>query len=295
MPPDVTTSTSYFLHYPRLVVTNNSVEVLSGTLRTLDLETFERLDSDWARPSYFERTRPVFWIRSGDIRPTVTDENVDTEDDGFDATREAGMLIYNALLAVTACLYPDPRLSVEYTLHGEAVSRRLGVFERTWLLNSGGLEPVTNENLHSIASLAEEWHRHGFRYNDLVFSPLRGLASLASTFMEPALGMLPLIVSLEGFLLPAKVQGIARQMAAVIKHLLGDTVPDDIEEFMRAVYHARSRVVHGEEIPSEETSAICDRLQRLTSVVVIAAAREMMNRQLESHNFDVLRKEWMPS
>jgi hypothetical protein len=296
MTPHETTTSSYFLHYPRLV-TDHSVEVLNGTLRTLDFETFKKLDDDWARQSYFEQTQPVFWIRTGDddARVTAPESGPEIEEDPFAATRDDAMLIYNALLAVTGQLYPDPRLSMEYFLHGEgAWRRRVGPFERTWLLNGGGLDPTAEEDLHSIAALAEDWHKHGFRHDDLVFSPLRGLASLASTFMDAALGMLPLIVSLEGFLLPAKVDGIARHMAAVIKHLLADTAPVDLDEFMRAVYRARSSVVHGEQIPGEEISEICYRLQQLTGAVVIAAAGEMMKRQLDSQKFDTLRKEWIP-
>jgi hypothetical protein len=295
MTPQETTPETYFLHYPRLV-TDSSVEVLNGTLRTLDFETFEKLEDDWARKSYFESTKPVFWIRKGDdvARVTETESGPEMDDDALDATRDDAMLIYNALLAVTGQLYPDPRLSMEYFLHGQAVSRRVGPFERTWLLNGGGLEPTSQETLRSAANLAEAWHQHGLRHTDVVFSPLRGLASLASTFMNPALGMLPLVVSLEGFLLPARVEGIARRMAEVIKHLLADTTPDDIEEFMRAVYRARSSVVHGGEIPREEISEICLRLQQLTGAVVIAAAGEMIKRQLDPQKFETLRKEWLP-
>ena len=286
---------SYFLHYPRLV-TDSSVEVLNGTLRTLDFETFEKLEDDWAKKSYFEATKPVFWIRTGDdvARVTETESGPEMEDNALDATRDDALLIYNALLAVTGQLYPDPRLSMEYFTHGPAVSRRVGPFERTWLLNGGGLEPTTEEDLRAVAALADEWHSHAFRHDDVVFSPLRGLASLASTFMTPALGMLPLIVSLEGFLLPAKVEGIAGHMANVIKHLLADKTPDDIDQFMRAVYRARSAVVHGGEIPSEELSEICQRVQRLTGAVVIAAAGELMKRKLDAKEFDTLRKEWLP-
>lgn len=295
MSPHQTTTSSYFLHYPRLV-TDCSIEVLNGTLRTLDFETFEKLEDDWARQRYFERTKPVFWIRTGDdvARVTVTQTGQEMDEDALDGTREQGLLIYNALLAVTGQLYPDPRLSMEYFLYGEQYSRRVGPFERTWLLNGGGFEPVTEENLRAVAALAEAWHKHGFHSNDFVFSPLRGLASLASTFMTPALGMLPLVVSLEGFLLPVKVEGIARHMSAAIKHLLADAAPADVEEFMRAVYRARSAVVHGEEIPREEVARICGRLEQLTGAVVIAAAAEMMKRQLNSQAFDTLRKEWLP-
>lgn len=271
------------------------MEVLSGTLKRLDFETFANLDRDWARQTYFERTQPVFWIRTGDdiVRPAATDGVVEA-DDGLAHLRDDAMLIYNALLAITGQLYPDPRLSVEY-LSGGGVSRRIGVFERTWLLNGGGFTPRTDEDLRAVASLAESWHKHGFRHNDLLFSPLRGLASLAATFADPALGMLPLIVSLEGFLIPVNVKGIARHMTAALKHVLGDTTPDDIEEFIRAVYSARSSLIHGRQIPGEETAGICDRLQQLTGAVVIAAAGEMMKRQLEPNTFDLLRKEWMPS
>lgn len=287
----------YLLHYPRLVLSNTSIEVLGGTLKTLDFATFEELDRDWARETYFERTRPAFWIRAGDPSDAgATADPADAnDDDDFAPTRRTAMLIYNALLAVTGGLYPDPRLSMEYHSYDQGVSRRVGPFERTWLLNGGGLDPITDEELGSIGVLAEKWHEHGFRYDDFVFSPLRGLASLASTFINPVLGMLPLIVSLEGFLIPGRVKGIAQHMAVVIKHLLGEAVPEDIEEFIRAVYKARSRVVHGEQIPGEKISEICDRLQRLTGAVVIAAAREMMDRKLDSQNFDTLRKEWMPS
>jgi hypothetical protein len=291
MTPDDASLESYFLHYPR-VVTEHSVAVLNGTLRTLDFETFEKLDRDWARKNYFEQTQPVFWIRTGDLpRGTETDGAKQIQD-VFAAKREDGMLIYNALLAVTSSPYPDPRLSVQYLLKGEGVSRLVGVFERTWLLNRRALAPLADEQLRAIATLAEEWQQHGFRYDDVVFSPLRGLASLASTFTERALGMLPLIVSLEGFLLPLNVTGIAAHMATVIKRLLGNAAPDDIDTFMRAVYDARSKVVHGEEIPDEETAKIFDQLLRLTSAVVIAATREMMQRQLASDDFDLLRKEW---
>src|SRR5688572_4277567 len=287
----------YLLHYPRLVLSDTSIEVLGGTLKTLDFATFEELDRDWARETYFERTRPAFWIIDGDPSDAgATADPADAnDDDDFAPTRRTAMLIYNALLAVTGGLYPDPRLSMEYHSYGQGVSRRVGPFERTWLLNGGGLEPITDEELGSLGVLAEKWHEHGFRYDDFVFSPLRGLASLASTFINPVLGMLPLIVSLEGFLIPGRVKGIAQHMAVVIKHLLGEAVPEDIEEFIRAVYKARSRVVHGEQIPVEKISEICDRLQQLTGAVVIAAAREMMNRKLDSQNFDTLRKEWMPS
>lgn len=292
-PPETTTKT-FFLHYPRLV-TDGSVEVLNGTLRTLDFATFEKLEDDWARKSYFESTKPVFWIRTGDDLARMTEtENGSEDENALDATRDDAMLIYNALLTVTGQLYPDPRLSMEYFLHGEAVSRRVGPFERTWLLNGGGLEPTTDETLRLVADLADAWRQHGFRHDDVVFSPLRGLASLASTFMNPALGMLPLVVSLEGYLLPAKVEGIARHMADVVKHLLAEATPGDIEEFMRAVYRARSSVVHGGEVPREEILEICIRLQELTGTVVIAAAGQMMKRQFDSQKFDTLRKEWLP-
>jgi|GEM_PF-5979697 len=295
MTPHETTTKSFFLHFPRLV-TDSSVAVLNGTLRTLDFETFEKLEDDWARKSYFEETKPVFWIRTGDdiARVTVTESGPEMDENALDGTRDDAMLVYNALLAVTGQLYPDPRLSMEYFLHGQSVSRRVGPFERTWLLNGGGLEPTSQETLRPVAALAEAWHQHDFRHTDVVFSPLRGLASLASTFMDPALGMLPLVVSLEGFLLPTKVDGIARHMADVIKHLLADAAPDDIDEFMRAVYRARSSVVHGGEMPREEISEICLHLQQLTGAVVIAAAGEMMKRQLDSQKFDTLRKEWLP-
>jgi len=294
MTPHDPVTASFFLHYPRLV-TDGSVEVLNGALRTLDFETFEKLDRDWARQRYFEETRPVFWIRPDDFTASTETKAANSINDGFAVMSADGMLIYNALLAVTSRLYPDPGLSVQYRLDGGGVSRRLGAFDRTWLLNSGGLDPVTDEELRSIATLAEDWRRHGFRHDDLVFSPLRGLASLASTFSEPALGMLPLIVSLEGFLLPTKVTGIAVNMGRAIKQLLGAAAPRDVEEFMRAVYHARSAMVHGEEIQDEVTATIRERLRELTSAVVLAAAREMMKRQLASKDFEVLRKEWRSS
>jgi hypothetical protein len=291
MTPQDPATASFFLHYPRLV-TDGSVEVLNGTLRTLDFETFLTLEDDWARESYFKRTRPVFWIRTGEevgrLHTTASD------DDPFAATRDDAMLIYNGLLAVTGELYPDPRLSMEYVLSGTgAWSRRVGSFERTWLLNGGGLEPTPQEVLDSVAALAKDWHSYGFRHDDVVFSPLRGLASVASTFMEMALGMLPLIVSLEGFLLYKKVDGIAQHMAQAIKHLLGDAVPVDIEDFMRGVYKVRSELIHDAEIPSEDIAAICGALRQLTGSVVIAAAEQMMQRQIPSEKFDELRQEWL--
>lgn len=284
---------SYFLHYPRLV-TESSVEVLNGTLRTLDFETFEKLEDDWARKSYFEATKPVFWIRTGDDVGRVTSTESGGEEDPFAPARADAMLIYNALLAVTGELYPDPRLSMEYFRSDDAWQRRVGPFERTWLLNGRGFEPISEETLLSVAALAENWHEHGFRFDDRVFSPLRGLASLASTFMSPALGMLPLIVSLEGFLLPAKVEGIARHMAAVIKQLLPDSASEDIADFMRDVYEIRSELLHGRTFPAEDISVISGTLQQLTGSVVIAAAGEMMKRTLAPQDFDALQKEWLP-
>src|SRR5687767_13763988 len=109
------------------------------------------------------------------------------------------------------------------------------------------------------------------------------------------MGQAPPIVPAGGFPNPGPVKGLPQQMAVVDQHLLGEAVPEDIEEFIRAVYKARSRVVHGEQIPGEKISEICDRLQQLKGAVVIAAAREMMDRKLDSQNFDTLRKEWMPS
>ena len=284
---------SYFLHYPRLV-TESSVEVLNGTLRTLDFETFETLEDDWAKQSYFEATKPVFWIRTGDdVGRATTAESGDSAEDPFAPARADAMLIYNALLAVTGELYPDPRLSMEYFRNDDAWRRRIGPFERTWLLNARGLEPTAEETLLSVAALAEDWHEHGFRYDDRVFSPLRGLASLASTFMSPALGMLPLIVSLEGFLLPTKVEGIARSMADAIRRLLADSASEDIAGFMRDVYQIRSELLHGRTFPAEDLSAICGALQQLTGSVVIAAAGEMMKRPTELPDFEALQKEWL--
>lgn len=268
-----------YVHFPRLVLPDTSVAVLGGTLQMPGFAKFESLDPDWARQSYYERTQPAFWVIEGIAEPA--------------AALQEGMLIFNALLGVTGDLYPDPRLSMTYTVHGATTARRVGAYDRTWLLNGEGFQPIARDNLDRLAALAQEWHAYGFRYDHPVFSPLRGLASMASTFLDPGSGVLPLVASLEGFLIPARTQGIARKMAAVIRGLLREATPEPIDDIMRAVYRVRSSVVHGERVPSPDAGAVCGTLQILTGQIVVAAAREMARLKLDPQDLEGLRKTWI--
>lgn len=287
-----------YLHYPRLVVADASVEVLGETIRSLSFREFERLDGDWARQSKFEGTQPVFWVRSESRVHAKAAVPALADDGRYELVYRDGLLIYNALLVVTGRPYPDPRLSMLYIAESlpddqmRHIWRWAGVFDRTWLLNRGGLNPETPRRLNSIRALVGEWETYGMKYDDPVFSPLRALASFSANSDVPIFGLLALVISLEGFLVPEDVKGIGEQIAKRVRQLLEGTAPPEIDEFMRQVYRARSRILHGEMVTEEEASRLCRRLFSLTARIVGAAASQIIRCGLRSDDLDGLRRGW---
>jgi len=212
-------ATEYF-HFPRVVIPNHGRALLGGRLRTLSREEFTRLDQDYST-NYFSQENATVW-------EFMHDTDVDTTDSlGEDEPLRTAMLLYNALLAVTAGEFPDPRLSIRYTVVGESCTRTIGIFDRTTILDRKRGTRVSAKDLKSVAAQAESWQAHGLKHSDLVFAPLRGLSATATTTGDTVF-QVAVVVALEGWLLPKPIRGIAHAMAERARALLGDAAPDDL-------------------------------------------------------------------
>ncbi len=114
---------TYFLHYPKLVVPTQGIDLLGGRLEQFGFADFKSLDRDWAHDFMFRKTKPAIWRRvlsDSELPPMIDTANTseldpdDGNDIGWDYIDGLGTLIYYALLIEVGELYPYPRMSVRY-------------------------------------------------------------------------------------------------------------------------------------------------------------------------------------
>ncbi|MCE9583381.1 MAG: hypothetical protein K8T20_12920 [Planctomycetes bacterium] len=290
-------SVEAFFHFPTLVVPERGVEVLGGMLERFQFEDFEAMDPDWARASYFERTMPSVWRCSC---PGELDLNDDASVDlcvnsatrPWDMLESTATLIYFALLVEGPRALPDPRLSVSYARDGKLTRRRIGVYERTFLLNGVRDDVLGEAQLASVAARVAAWAGGKLSPRAKVFGPLRGLALLASGAVQPLLGVAPLIVSLEGYLLGCKIAGgIPAALGRRLRALLGDSAPEDLDRNVSRLYAWRSEIVHGREITDPNLFDLLQWLCRLTRVVVERGAQRALHARSDGNDLGLVRPE----
>lgn len=261
---------AYFAHFPLLVVTE-PCDALGGVFIPLPHEHFKTLDRDWAAKAYFERTRVVVWKKSVSLhayplfdtdkllsdRPNATPEELKNELIESILKRENLLkpiwnscqadvrLLYAGILVQTLEPYPDPLCSASYLKHEEDISRRFGIRERTSLINGVMGPEIPKGIISSVGALASAWKTAGLTWEDQAFSLLRALAFVFTHDIPIHLSALPIVVALEGLLLPIKTRGIANAITRAARDLLGPTAPADLNSLISDIYDWRSDIIHG--------------------------------------------------
>ena len=165
-----------------------------------------------------------------------------------------------------------------------------GPYGRTYLLNGRRLKPLDDDQVAAIGDCAAKWSQYGLSPGTKVFGPLRGLSVLASGTLRPVIGVAPLIVSLEGYLLGKKVTGgIAAALARRIRRVLGQSSPEGLEEMVRRLYAWRSDIIHGRTISVESLGELIDWLCWLTRIVVRCGVQRVLEQRSDGNDLLVVR------
>ncbi len=267
---------TFYMHFPLLHI-NTEYQLLGGILAPFLFSEFEKLDRDWATSNYFNRSYPTVW-------------KINSIENNMNKCTELGMLIYNAILATTGHKYPNPLNSMIYYYSPPNVHRRCGCYDRTYLLNGNHLDILSNDELMRIKELSEKWAGYGLTHEDAVFLPLKALSLTASGSLSPILAALPIVVSLEGYLLEDETKGISKELAKSARFILGDSYPLDIEQLFRVFYAWRSEIIHGR-FPSERYTKHYASLQRIVADIVIKSIDLFMYNGLNGDNITDFRKQ----
>lgn len=283
--------TTYYVHYPKLVVPPEGVDVLGGRFEPFKFEDFKRLDPDWAHRPFFESTQPTIWRRRfSDGEPSSQGDFLEAEQ--WRRVQDLSLLIYYALLVQVPVLLPDPRMSISYSRSGEAVSRRIGPYERTLILNGQRTKRIEAAELVAVAATAEKWANGQLLPRLKVFGPLRCLSLLGSETLSPVLGVTPLVVSLEGYLLGRKVEGgIAAALSREIRSLLGAAAPETLDHDVRRIYAWRSDVLHGRKISDSNLEELFWRLWSLTTAIVRYALQRFLEQESGGDELTAIRSQ----
>jgi hypothetical protein len=298
--------TTFFIHYPRLTVPAEGIDILGGRLEAFRFEDFERLDQDWAHQSSFQLTEPTIWRRAfsrdapsipeGMSEPALVAtlkalSNPHAFSEGpWKQACDLSLLIYYAFLTNIPMFLPDPRLSMAYSREGALVSRRIGPYERTFLLDRTILRRVEKDELMAVAAMANQWHTGNLIPSAKVFGPLRCLSLLGSNALKPVFGVAPLVVSLEGYLLGRKVDGgIANAICRQIRNLVGNAAPQTLDDDVRRIYAWRSDILHGRKIADSNLEELFWRLWTLTGTVVRHAIQQVLDKASNGNDVAVFR------
>jgi hypothetical protein len=252
----------YSVHLPYLRLEEPSIRALGGVIAPMDFSVFERLDPYWATKNYYNNTSPVFWAIS--VKEAAQQDYVSW-------VRPKAMLLYYALLAVTKTNYPSPLLSAGYSYQDGAVTRNFGIYDRTLMLNQVSLPALNAAEMSEVVGLATSWDAAKLHYRDEVFYMLEVFSTQTLVPGFEIVSVLPLLVSLEGFLLPSKVPGIATELHRRILKLLGDKAPE--KKLIKDIYTWRSNVIHGIHERSMDYATIYQELLQLCADIVLAGAQ----------------------
>lgn len=288
--------TGAFVHFPRLFVEGSVASESVGCIAPLPFDLFEELDDDWAKETYFSRTRVSGWFAPTSMFVTpsksISMELLPRKDmDGlWDKVVEAAMLVYFAILLRSDRRLPDPRLSIRYIYSGGAVTRQIGLFERTLLLNGDHDAVVTSDIASGAIRSVEVWLQRTITTRNEIFLPLKALAAFYSCEASPVLEILPLIVTIEAYLVGKATKGIAKEISRRLQALLGDACPQDIKSRINKVYSLRSDLLHGRFDDLDQYATEVQFLESLTRSIVDAAMNWVMINGASGNSMDALRK-----
>jgi hypothetical protein len=251
----------FFAHLPG-VAFDGTIAYLNGQIGQIPFKKFEDIESDWAHESRFTANKPVFW--SGQLTAMLGD--------AIAPVSESAMLFFLALIAHTGRIAPDPRLSMIYLHNAKsgATRRSVGACHRNLILHGNALPPFGAAELVAAAEIATGWSNYGLDSDNAVFRPLVILGSSAFSEPHPIIGLLPLMITLEGLLVGRPVTGVASHMASTIRMFCAADLRDDPTAVLRKAYEYRSRLIHGRRITNvKDASAVFASIRALAGAVII--------------------------
>jgi hypothetical protein len=253
----------FFAHLPGVAFDGGTIAYLNGQIGQIPFKKFEDIEDDWAHESRFNANKPVFW--SGHITATLAD--------GVAPVSNNAMLFFLALIAHTGRIAPDPRLSMIYLHNAKsgAARRSVGPCHRNLVLHGNALLPFDAAELAAAAEIATGWSNYGLGSDNAVFRPLVILGSSAFSEPHPIIGLLPLMITLEGLLVGRPVTGVATHMATTIRMFCAADLRAEPTAVLRKAYEYRSRLIHGRRITDvKDASAVFATIRALAGAVIIA-------------------------
>jgi hypothetical protein len=279
--------TLLYAHLPGLAGLESSVEFNGGQVGLISYETYLRLDVDRANQLHFEHNKPVFWQAAA---PAAFCSSL-TESTRY--ASDIAQLFFLALIAGTGRIIPDPQLSICYAhSEGLGLESMIGPAGRNLILHGNVLPPFDSSQLVQAAKIAESWLGFGLSPQSSIFDCLRAWGGSAYVEPHPIVGLLPLMVALEGLLVGRQVQGIVKHMLKAVGKLCGPEISERYSGIIYKAYDCRSRLVHGRKISDvTDASLVFEELRRLTGTIVRAAIEDGKRAQVTAQQlFDHVQR-----
>jgi hypothetical protein len=268
-----------YAHLPGLRFSGDPVTFQAGTIGPLPFSTFKVLDAAWAISLHFKTNKPFFWTAR------LPDEIAPQDDSRHIFPRQNAHLLFLAITATTARIFPDPRLSTAYIFDKQThcVSRRIGPAHRNAILHGNTLPPFERSQIADAAALAARWSSYGIAPDSPIFHPLRTIGNVAFAEPNAIIGLLPVMIALEGLLVGKEVQGVVKHMLKTINLFCNPDLGPNSAEALYKAYDYRSSLVHGRHIGGvQDAVLVFQRIRALAGAVVVAMIEDAHRSKIPS-------------
>jgi hypothetical protein len=260
-------ASTLYAHLPGLRFSGDPIAFLAGTIGPLPFPTFRMMDPAWAISLHFKTNKPFFWTAP------LPDEIAPQDDSHHNFLRQNAHLLFLAITAKTARIFPDPRLSTSYVVAKPSfrVSSCIGPAHRNAILHGNTLPPFERGQIVDAAALAARWSSYGIAPDSPIFHPLRTIGNVAFAEPNAIIGLLPVMIALEGLLVGKEVQGVVKHMLKTINLFCNPELGPSNAEALYKAYDYRSRLVHGRHIGGvQDAVMLFQRIRALAGAVVVA-------------------------